>query len=149
MMFPPWYITIPIPAWVYHYTYTPMDILLYLYPHGYITIPIPLVYTVIPIFLWVYYYTLRKKGILSLSETLLGFPSKGEQADFCTSCTSWYFSVLLCTFVLRKYRSPLVPPCFQVIRKPFLGVSESSETLKEFSIVTNTEFFLECIPIPR
>jgi hypothetical protein len=30
------------------YTYTLMDILLYLYPYGYTTIPIPL---------WVYYYT--------------------------------------------------------------------------------------------
>ncbi len=36
---------------------------------------------------------------------------------------------------------------FQAIRKLFLCVSEPSETLKEFPIVTNTEFFLECIAI--
>ena len=31
--------------------------------------------------------------------------------------TSWYFFVLFRTFLLRKYRSPLVPPCVYTARK--------------------------------
>jgi len=54
------YIIIPIPPWLYYYTYTLMDtllypfgILLYLYPYEYITI-----------FFRVYYYTYISRGIL-------------------------------------------------------------------------------------
>ena len=35
------YIHMPIPCWVYPYTYTVLGTLLYLYPDGYIHIPIP------------------------------------------------------------------------------------------------------------
>ncbi len=36
--------------------------------------------------------------------------------------TSWYFSVLLRTFVLQKYRSPLVPPWLEFFEANLLKV---------------------------